>query len=496
MSAPPVHLFEQHDEAYHIWSGLGIRGATVIHVDAHHDLSWLDDAIHLHIGNYLCQAIKDGIVGRVYWIVPDGALTTKRARTALIGQMRKLRSDYSRPKGRIDISDAAIDAELLGAPVHVCELSGLAELSAPVLLDVDTDFLLIPASQFTTGLPASSPWLRPSALAKRLRGRVLAPQLVTIAYSVEGGYTPLRWKYLGDELAAEFRDAAQTSGAHGFDAMWSAHGLAAEGRVADAEAALDVAAACAPTAAAASFARAILLVRTGRIAAAQSAYRTARRRDPSYATAYASIGLSALAQSRRDDSEDAFREILTLDDCDPHAHLGLGYVAAARRRWADVETHVRAALSCGLETPDAYRLLARSLERQRRRTDAVAALQRSLRLSLRDRVRSGGVIASRALDTLPAHDAAHARTYAALGALEARLGRRRAAIAALRFAISAGHQGTSIHARLAWLYTVDGRWMLAIRELGHALALVPQSIARLVSNVRDTVQRRLEALIA
>lgn len=31
--------------------------------------------------------------------------------------------------------------------------------------------------------------------------------LATIAYSVEGGYTPIQWKYVGDELAARLRQS-------------------------------------------------------------------------------------------------------------------------------------------------------------------------------------------------------------------------------------------------------------------------------------------------
>ena len=60
-----VHVFENHDEAYHVWAAAGIRAASIVHVDAHHDLTWLDDPFHLNIANYLCQAIKDGIAACV-----------------------------------------------------------------------------------------------------------------------------------------------------------------------------------------------------------------------------------------------------------------------------------------------------------------------------------------------------------------------------------------------------------------------------------------------
>lgn len=31
----PLHLFENHDEAYHIWRRAGLTGKTLVHLDAH-----------------------------------------------------------------------------------------------------------------------------------------------------------------------------------------------------------------------------------------------------------------------------------------------------------------------------------------------------------------------------------------------------------------------------------------------------------------------------
>ena len=187
MTVPGVHVFEYHDEAYHVWRAAGVRDATVVHVDAHHDLSWLDDPVHLHIGNYLCQAIKDGIVREVYWVVPDGALGAPRARREIRRQLRNLRREYPRPRRPVRRAGDVWSCELRGCRVVVCDLDTLPALSGTVLLDLDVDFLLTPGTRIGEGSPADEPWLWPSDCVARLRRARLAPALATIASSVEGG---------------------------------------------------------------------------------------------------------------------------------------------------------------------------------------------------------------------------------------------------------------------------------------------------------------------
>jgi hypothetical protein len=45
----PLHVFENHDEAYHIWRRAGFTGKTLVHLDAHHDMYWLKSRSELHI---------------------------------------------------------------------------------------------------------------------------------------------------------------------------------------------------------------------------------------------------------------------------------------------------------------------------------------------------------------------------------------------------------------------------------------------------------------
>lgn len=493
MTSGSVHRFEHHDAAYHTWRSAGVSGATVIHVDAHHDASWLDDPLHLHIGNYLCQAIKDGMASRIDWVVPDGALRHPRARVEILRQLRTLRSQYGAPRTRM-LPSGGFETALGGCTFSVCDLGSLPPRAAgPLLLDIDVDFLMTPSGVFHTGFPATDPWMHPEQLIERLGGIVDEAALTTIAYSVEGGYTPLRWKFLGDELAARL----QTSDAaivRGFELVRAAHALASRALHDDAEAACDAAAVRLPNAAPAEAARTWSRARQGRLDDARRSWALARKLDPSYATAYSGDGPAALETGRIGAAARAFADALQLDAADRFATFGLARVAAHRREWRDAETHARSALALGLDAPDVHRMIARCLEKRGARREAAAALQQALKSALRGQSTSEGVLASRVSSRLPIQDSRHAPTYANLARLEARLGNVGAAVAALRLAIMGGYRRPVIHARLARLYALERRWRAAITEAGRAIALLPAAWARTIARAWTAVVVRFEAL--
>ena len=94
----------------------------------------------------------------------------------------------------------------------LCTLEQLPRFSEAVLLDIDVDYLVVsrptgPAPYFER--QSAGPWLWPTAFLERLRLAQLPTDLVTIAYSVNGGYTPLRYKYFGDLLQRAIRDPRQ-----------------------------------------------------------------------------------------------------------------------------------------------------------------------------------------------------------------------------------------------------------------------------------------------
>src|SRR6476646_7167567 len=64
-------VFDCHDESYIRWRDAGVRGATLVHVDAHHDLEPGPASGIVHVGNYVRVAIDEGIVTRLIWVLPQ-----------------------------------------------------------------------------------------------------------------------------------------------------------------------------------------------------------------------------------------------------------------------------------------------------------------------------------------------------------------------------------------------------------------------------------------
>ncbi|MFI5179019.1 MAG: tetratricopeptide repeat protein [Vicinamibacterales bacterium] len=496
-SAPDVHHFEHHDEAYHRWHAAGVRDRVLVHVDAHHDAAWLDHREQLGIGNYVCQAVKDRLVRDVWWVVPDGALTENATRRAILAELRRVRLDYPAPRGRIVASRDRITSEWSRCRLTVCELASMPAIGEPVLLDVDTDFFVIAADSLAAGWPRveSTPWLQPSELLDRLSSAGLRFDCVTIAASVEGGFTPLAWKYLGEELAVRLMDPSDAR-VSGYARLTVADRLERAGRFAEAEATCRDAARALPESSAPLYRLARVLLAAGRLDEAHAAHAAAAAGDASYATPYNCPGPLLLREHRVADAERAFHLVLRLDARDAFAHLGLARVAVRRRRWSDAERHARTALSCGADLPDTHRLIAGALERQGRLGDAIEAYHRSQALALRSPAIRSGWLRSRPTSGPPVHDPDHGRIYARLASLEARRHRPREAADALRLAISTGFDRPDIRARLALLNLRRGRLRAALAESGRAFVHAGRLVARRSARTWLGTRDRIEALTA
>src|SRR3989442_455462 len=235
-----VVMMEDHDGAYYAWKQAGIRERILLHIDAHIDWNWIADKNPLdilqaqsvqqlesmleerglwnltqqkpdelvHIGNYIYPALKEGIVKEFYWVVPDSFMESPDERRNLVRQFQSLKKINPRAIQTITVTGQRVVVELDNTKVTACTLSHLPEIREPVLLDIDTDFLMPePSESVRAGddLWKQLPWLWPDELIARLKTKGVRTDFVTIAYSVEGGFTPLSYKYLGDDLALRLK---------------------------------------------------------------------------------------------------------------------------------------------------------------------------------------------------------------------------------------------------------------------------------------------------
>ncbi len=471
-----IHLMENHEAAYYCWRDAGVKARSLVHLDAHNDMWWIPDIRSLTIANYICPAFQQGMVRAIYWVAPDASFLTRANRRALARHLERIVRKY--PGGKI--LERPVRGSLNGKPLVICSLAELPRFQEPVLLDIDVDYLVLPRVTYGAGdLPPELPWRWPEELVDGLAQRGVRSDLLTIAYSVEGGYTPIEWKYLGDELALRLREGAAPQ------AMLELRQGARDEAAGDFQSAgrrYAEAARLLPNSAAGWWRLARLYARAGRMEEARAHYHRALEADSSYRSAFATRGILWQWKGMLGEAEVEYRRTLALDPSNVWALVGLAQIALARKQWEEAQHWTARALALDAESVDAVRARARLLEHHRRWQEAAAAYEQSMKLALKGRRPLGETIVTGEGRRLV--DDAHAHTYARLGRLYEKLGQRARAINAYRIAAAAGYARSWLRLRLVKLCLAERRWQAAGGHLWRALNLAPAEARRLARKLR------------
>lgn len=242
----PVKLIENHNQAYYFWKKLGISNKPLIHFDAHIDFNFhpakplrqtLEEAKSkqgllrqlsqnlaykqlnikeeslTNIGNYIYPAIRDGIVSDFYWVIPGERQEFKSSLKNLRHILRAFFYQDPFKTGRIAKENGMLKAEIYGRNFIVTTLDGLPANITDAIVDIDCDFFTtetIRRAKAAQDIDRRFPWVWPEAFVDRLKNKRIRPSCITIAYSVNGGFTPLIYKFLGDETALFFNGISQS----------------------------------------------------------------------------------------------------------------------------------------------------------------------------------------------------------------------------------------------------------------------------------------------
>ncbi len=484
-----VHLVENHDEVYHLWGSSGMKHRVLIHIDAHHDLGWFADPNHMDIANFIWPALKENIVREFFWVVPDPAWETPESRKSVIRHLKKITERCPGACDGIQVKKEQISTVVLGKPAHVCLLDSLPRIDETVLLDIDTDFLVIPRVSFgKRDVHRAIPWCWPDELLDRLRVRDICADFVTIAYSVEGGYTPLRWKYLGDELAIRLQPRKHPERKIKGMTLMREAALAANNRsFAVAEEKYHEANKLLPDSPAPYYHLGHLYVEMDQSEKGQKFYRQALALDSSYRTPYNNAGVAYYWDGRLREAEQEYLRVLAVDPQDAFAYFGLGRLAAEKKRSHEAELWLRKALDLDRELMDAYRVLGDVLVKMGRHEEAIMAYEQCLKLALSGRKSVDGPIATqregiRLLD--PYHWKIHARR-ARLLQLKGQIGE---AIHGYRISIAGKYDGVLVRSRLAYLYLKQSQWRKAAKEALQTIKMIPADIWKGVGRVHRNLR--------
>jgi tetratricopeptide (TPR) repeat protein len=488
-SSDQVFLIENHDEAYNIWRNAGAKKRTLVHIDAHHDMWWVGDKAIITIANFICPALKQDLLQEVFWVVPDATFQDAKSRKPVLQHLKEILKKYPGTSS-IVIEDHRITAFVLEKKLTICPLRSLPVLREAVLLDIDVDYLVIPKVSYEKrDHHALLPWCWPNDLIKRLHDTGIRSDLVTVVYSVEGGYTPLQWKYLGQELVLRLKEPLSAgSEMAGMCCMRQAAEAEQQGQAVIAESKYREAQELLPKSAAAPYRLARLLVSLGRVEEGRRFYGQAVGLDDSYKSAYSSSGFHCFWKGEFAAAEREFQDSLTLDPSDAYSQLGLGLLAKKRKQWREAEQRLRTALTLNDCLLDAQRALGDVLAKLGRKRNAMLAYERALKLGLKGYRPLNGPILTYAGEKRLL-DPWHCDTHARLAGLYARQGATVKAINALRISIAGGLDSTSPRLLLARLYWKQGQWQNFAVHAWQAIKMAPKDIwASGWHNLQDAVR--------
>jgi tetratricopeptide (TPR) repeat protein len=471
---PEIVMMENHDAAYHAWRERGLKDRILVHMDDHHDMWWIESSEAITIANYICPAMQENIAREVYWIVPDPRWYDPKEKALIIRQVKRIVKKYPGPRPCVNVSNKEISTKVLGRSLKVGPLASIPHFDEDVLLDIDTDYLLGSPEHDKSEHCLIPPWCKPEEIIHRLKSHHVQYDLVTIAYSVEGGYTPLSWKFLGDEIAARLK-GSEASHIEGFERLYCGVALLAAGKRAKAEGVLLKADERLANLAAPQFLLSELYADDDRISAARDAFRLAVARDPSYRTAYRNGGLSSLQEKRYAHAQRAFQRGLMVDPEDAVSYFGLGRLAAANKQWKDAESLFRKALELKGDFLDANRSLGDVLSKQCRYREAISAYEKSLSLSLAGHKPLDHNIITET-GRLKLVDQHHFDVFARLGRSYAKIGEIDEAINSFRFSIAGRNDKILIRWDVACLYAQRFEWQKCAEHLRYALQLLPRAL--------------------
>jgi tetratricopeptide (TPR) repeat protein len=203
-----------------VWAKRGERDRILVHVDAHDDFRPIGDARKQRVqelldsgqlgviagrmssgrdelmneGNYLSAATHVGMVKEIYWVVAFGSRATPQLQVADRQALREIGFSDEQVRS-FRIVDGRLTGVLYGVPFVVCGLRDLPRFDEPVLLDVDADLFSVLANLHSLPIVESL-----AAFRRDLVAVGLTYDVVTVARSVDGGYTELEHAYIAEAV--------------------------------------------------------------------------------------------------------------------------------------------------------------------------------------------------------------------------------------------------------------------------------------------------------
>jgi len=203
-----VILVENHHEALYFWKKKKFSNLPLMHIDAHSDLnpSFLKSK-KVDIGNFIYIALHKNIISDFYWVIPGNKKDFSNYLPIIKKTFNKISPYDKNIVKKIYLSNNLLKTSVLGHRFIICTLDNLPVIKESVLLDIDTDFFIIKTLKSSINIAEigkRTPWITVDNFYTTIKKKILNPKLISLAYSVNGGWTPMIYKTYADKLAVKF----------------------------------------------------------------------------------------------------------------------------------------------------------------------------------------------------------------------------------------------------------------------------------------------------
>lgn len=219
-------IFEEHSSVVPEWKRRGVQGCTLIYLDAHIDLQFVsqkrienlqhcataedlakfekphhmlpDRGYSYSIEDFLYPAHRLGMISRLIWVNP--CQKNQQKPQDLIGRLQGMQGVCLEDLTSFKQVGNIVEGKILGLDLVICNYQDLAQLQLPpnTAIDIDIDYFI--------SLPQDEPWIDPKEVFASLQQLPVKPNFVTLTRSVSSGYTPLRYSFFADYLAALWQE--------------------------------------------------------------------------------------------------------------------------------------------------------------------------------------------------------------------------------------------------------------------------------------------------
>lgn len=206
-----IFLIENHHQAYLIWKKLKLKKITLFHFDAHHDceINYLSikKEKYIQINNFISNALNNNIINTFYWIIPGFFEEFQSNYLRLIQLVFRIKQNDYTGHDKIIVGRNYIETRVLRKSFIITTIDQLPKINKRILLDIDLDYFFIKSlytDKATDRIGLRKQWISLSNFISYLYKISSQVDYVTISYSVNGGWTPAKFKHIGNLLAKKF----------------------------------------------------------------------------------------------------------------------------------------------------------------------------------------------------------------------------------------------------------------------------------------------------